>query len=475
MKNKKYNNLINGQLQGAAEYLSIFSPIDGSLIGETPSMSQKDIDGVMEAAKAAQPSWEKIPRKEKAKLLYKTADLLEQRVDEIAEIMMWEIAKSLKDAKNEIIRTADLLRYTADIGVESTGEIISGGSFDSTAENKHAFITRKAMGVVLAIAPFNYPVNLAASKIGPALMGGNAVVVKPASQGAISTLSLIKAFIDAGIPAGVVNSVTGKGSIIGDYIVTHSLVNFINFTGSNKVGEHIGKLAGIKPILCELGGKDAALVLPDADLDLSAKEIVAGAFSYSGQRCTAIKRVLVTSENADMLTNKLQKIVKELSVGMPQDNPTIVPVINNTAVEQTRSLYEDAIKKGATAILPLKIEKNLVYPTLLDNVTGDMDLAWVEPFSPILPIIRVQSVEEMIEVANASEYGLQSSVFSNDLQQAQKVSNALDVGTVQINNRTQRGPDNFPFLGIKKSGIGIQGIKYSIESMTQMKSIVVDM
>lgn len=466
--------MVNGVWENAEQQLNIYSPIDQTHIGSTPAMSQADINRVTTAAKAAQPKWAAIPLREKADLLYKTATLLEERVDQIAEIMMWEIAKGFNDAKTEIIRTAELLRYTADVGIEQKGEIIYGGSFDNKSENKKALVERVPLGVVLAIVPFNYPVNLAASKIGPALIAGNTVIVKPASQGAMSTLELVRAFVDAGVPAGVINSVTGRGSVIGDYITSHEAVDFINFTGSTEIGEHIGKISGMKPLLFELGGKDAALILDGNNLDHAAAEIVAGGFSYSAQRCTAIKRVLVLDAYADELAEKLTTLVRNLTVGMPQDNATIVPVIDERTVDNAKALYDDAMEKGATALLPFKNEKNLMHPVLLDNVTVDMDIAWIEPFAPILPIIRVSSIDEMVTIANNSEYGLQSSVFTTDFTLAKDVAKKLQVGTVHINQKTQRGPDNFPFLGVKKSGVGVQGIKYSIESMTRIKSLVMD-
>lgn len=474
MELKIYKNMVNGAWVTSTETLDIFSPIDHHHIGQTQAMSQTDIDVVLAGAKKAQLAWEKVPLREKAALLYKTADILEERADKIATVMMWEVAKGYNDAKTEVIRTAELLRYTADIGIEQQGEILYGGSFDQKSESKRALVERVPLGVVLAIAPFNYPVNLAASKIGPALIGGNTVVVKPASQGAMSTLELIRAFIDAGIPAGVVSSVTGRGSVIGDYVTAHPSVDFINFTGSTGVGEHIGTVSGMKPLLFELGGKDAALILDDSNLEHAANEIVAGAFSYSSQRCTAIKRVFVLKEHADALVQKLTALVSKLSVGLPQDNVTIVPVIDEPTVQNAKALYDDALEKGATALLPFKADKNLMHPVLLDDVTSAMDIAWIEPFAPILPIIRVDSIDEMVTLANQSEYGLQSSVFSKDLYLAQEIAKKLQVGTVHINNRTQRGPDNFPFLGVKKSGVGVQGIKYSIESMTRIRSIVID-
>jgi len=475
MKPKLYENIVNGSWSTTVDTLNIYSPLNASLIGMTPAMSRDDIDIVLDAAKQAQTAWQSVSLRDKADLLYATADILEARAESIAKIMVLEIAKTFNDAKTEVIRTAELLRYTADVGIEAQGEIVYGGSFDAKHETKRAFVERVPLGVVLAIAPFNYPINLAASKIGPALIGGNTVVVKPASQGAMSTLELVRAFVDAGVPAGVLNSVTGKGSVIGDYLTAHPLVDFINFTGSTAVGQHIGKIAGMKPVLFELGGKDPALVLDTQTLDHTADEIIAGAFSYSGQRCTAIKRVLVLDDIADELVAKLTDRVAQLSVGAPQDNANITPLINKETVDNAQKLYDDAVAKGATPQNEFNADGTLMSPILLDHVTKEMDVAWVEPFAPILPVLRVANVDEMVAIANASEYGLQAAIFSQDLQLAKGIAKQLEVGTVHMNQRTQRGPDNFPFLGVKQSGVGVQGVKYSIESMTRIKSVVIDL
>ena len=457
----KYKNLVNGEWKESNNEIETYSPIDNRLLGTVPAMSREEVDEAMKSARAALKAWKELAPVERAKYLYKAADLIEERKEEIAKVVAEEVCKEYKSALSEVVRTAELIRYTIEEGLRIAGEITNGGGFEAASKNKYSIIERE-------------PVNLSGSKIAPALIAGNTVVFKPATQGAMSGLELAKAFADAGIPAGVLNTVTGKGSVIGDYLIEHPEVNFINFTGSTEVGQRIGKLAGMKPILLELGGKDAAIVLEDADLEKAAKDIIGGAFSYSGQRCTAIKRVLVMESVADKLASLLQEGTKKLTVGLPFDNATITPLIDTKAADKVEELIKDASNKGAKALTEIKGEGNLIYPVLFDNVTLDMKLAWEEPFGPVLPIIRIKSVEEAIEICNKSEYGLQSAVFTKDFAKAFKIAKELEVGTVQINNKTQRGPDNFAFLGVKGSGAGVQGIKYSIESMTRVKSIVFD-
>ena len=470
----RYQNLVNGEWKSSEKEITIYSPINQEELGTVPAMSQAEVDEAMQAARAALPAWRALSAVERAAYLHKTAAILERDKEKIGTILAKEVAKGIKAAIGEVVRTADLIRYAAKEGLRITGQAMEGGGFEAASKNKLAVVRREPVGVVLAIAPFNYPVNLSGSKIAPALIAGNVVMFKPPTQGSISGLLLAKAFEEAGIPAGVFNTITGRGSEIGDYIIEHKEVNFINFTGSTPIGERIGRLAGMRPIMLELGGKDAALVLEDADLEHAAKQIVAGAFSYSGQRCTAIKRVIVLESVADTLVTLLQAEVAKLTVGDPFDNADITPVIDNASADFIWGLIEDAQEKGAQALTPIKREGNLLWPVLFDQVTKDMKVAWEEPFGPVLPIIRVANVEEAIAFANESEFGLQSSVFTNDFKKAFEIAEKLEVGTVHINNKTQRGPDNFPFLGVKGSGAGVQGIKYSIEAMTNVKSIVFD-
>ncbi|MFA1190031.1 NADP-dependent glyceraldehyde-3-phosphate dehydrogenase [Streptococcus pneumoniae] len=470
----RYQNLVNGKWKSSEQEITIYSPINQEELGTVPAMTQTEADEAMQAARAALPAWRALSAIERAAYLHKTATILERDKEKIGTILAKEVAKGIKAAIGEVVRTADLIRYAAEEGLRITGQAMEGGGFEAASKNKLAVVRREPVGIVLAIAPFNYPVNLSASKIAPALIAGNVVMLKPPTQGSISGLLLAKAFEEAGIPAGVFNTITGRGSEIGDYIIEHKEVNFINFTGSTPIGERIGRLAGMRPIMLELDGKDAALVLEDADLEHAAKQIVAGAFSYSGQRCTAIKRVIVLESVADKLATLLQEEVSKLTVGDPFDNADITPVIDNASADFIWGLIEDAQEKEAQALTPIKREGNLLWPVLFDQVTKDMKVAWEEPFGPVLPIIRVASVEEAIAFANESEFGLQSSVFTNDFKKAFEIAEKLEVGTVHINNKTQRGPDNFPFLGVKGSGAGVQGIKYSIEAMTNVKSIVFD-
>ncbi|GAA5350526.1 NADP-dependent glyceraldehyde-3-phosphate dehydrogenase [Streptococcus uberis] len=471
---KQYKNLVNGEWKLSENEIKIYAPATGEELGSVPAMSTEEVDYVYQSAKNAFQAWRELSYVERAAILHKAADILVRDAEKIGAILSKEVAKGHKAAVSEVVRTAEIINYAAEEGIRMEGEVLEGGSFEASSKKKIAIVRHEPVGLVLAISPFNYPINLAGSKIAPALIAGNVVALKPPTQGSISGLLLAEVFAEAGVPAGVFNTITGRGSVIGDYIVEHEAVNFINFTGSTPVGERIGQLAGMRPIMLELGGKDSAIVLEDADLALAAKNIVAGAFGYSGQRCTAVKRVLVMDSVADELEKHVCDLVNNLSVGMPEDNADITPLIDTKAADFVEGLITDANEKGAKALTEIKREGNLISPVVFDHVTTDMRLAWEEPFGPVLPFIRVNSLEEAIDISNASEYGLQASVFTNNFPQAFAIAEKLEVGTVHINNKTQRGTDNFPFLGAKKSGAGVQGVKYSIDAMTNLKSIVFD-
>lgn len=475
--NKVYRNLFDGKWieSESGGLIEIYSPVNNILMGKIQAMTKQEVNESIKNTKINLKIWAEMPIHERAEILYEAARILKKREEFMSDILVMEIAKDKKSALSEIQRSCDFINFTADVGKSMEGQAISGENFPGGSKNKLSYVSRVPLGTVLAISPFNYPINLSVSKIAPALIGGNAVLLKPPTQGAISALHLAEVFNKAGLPKGILNTVTGKGSNIGDYIVAHEDINFINFTGSTEVGNHISKIAGMVPMLLELGGKDAAIVLEDIDVDFAAKNIVSGAYSYSGQRCTAVKRIIVINSIADKLIEKLKPQIENLTIGDPREGADIVPLIDEKSADFVQFLIDEAVKKGAKVITGNKRKNNLIYPTLLDKVTANMKIAWEEPFGPVLPVIRVKNIEEAIDITNRSEYGLQASVFTNDINKAFYIANKLEVGTVQINNKTERGPDHFPFLGVKSSGMGTQGVKYSIEAMTRPKAIVVNL
>ncbi len=455
----------------------IHSPIGGEAVGELQVVTTKEIDQVIESASTAQQKWEATPLHERIKVMHLTADWIRHFEDYLVSLMIREIAKSQGEAKSEISRTADLIDYFANEAQSIKGEELDSDNFPGFDKGRIALIERVAYGVVLAIAPFNYPVNLSASKLAPALLMGNSVIFKPPTMGGISALHLVRIFQKAGLPEGVLSAVTGGGGHIGNYLVGHDKISLITFTGSSDTGVAIAHQAGMKTLVFECGGNNPALVMPDADMHLTAKEIVKGAFSYAGQRCTAIKYVLATQTVIDALLPQVQKQMEELvHMGDPRSPQTklVGPVISVSEAVKIEQAINEAIAEGARVVTGGKRNGAYIEPTVLTNVQPNWTICTCEVFGPILSFIPIQSIDESIRAVNASRFGLQASVFSKDEGSALVIAKKLNVGTVQINGSPQRGPDHFPFLGVKKSGLGVQGVKYSLESMSRLRPIVLN-
>ncbi len=455
----------------------VHSPIDQSVVGNIQVVTPAEIDAVMESAKLAQPLWEAVPLYQRVKIMHLASDWIRHFADYLIALLMREIGKTTDEAKGEIMRTADLTDYFADEAQSIRGETMESDNFPGFEKGKIALVERVAYGVVVAIAPFNYPVNLSASKIVPALLMGNSVVFKPPTQGGISGLHLTRIFQKAGVPAGVLSCVTGGGGEIGDYLVSHPKADLITFTGSSDTGAAIAQKGGMKPLVFECGGNNPAVVFPDADMSLTVREIIKGGFSYAGQRCTAIKYVLATQGVLDQLVPELTKQMAEsVHMGDPRSPETklVGPVISQQAAEHIEEVIGEAVKEGAMLVAGGKRNAAYIEPTILTNVKPTMKIVATEVFGPVISFIAVKSMDEAATIINQSRFGLQASVFTKDEGTGIAFARQLNVGTVQINGSPQRGPDHFPFLGVKHSGIGVQGVRYSLESMSRLKPIVLN-
>ena len=455
----------------------VISPIDGAVVGTLPIVTTAEIDAVMAAAAGAQASWEATPLNKRVVIMHLAADWIRHYADYLITLMCREIGKSQDEAKGEIVRTADLIDYFADEAQSIQGNTLDSDNFPGFEKGRIALIDRVAYGTVLAIAPFNYPVNLSASKIAPALLMGNSVVVKPPTQGGISATHLVRIFEKAGVPPGVITTVTGTGTVIGDYLVSHKGVSMVAFTGSSDTGWAIAGKIGMKPLLFECGGNNPVVVMPDADLNTAAKEIIKGAFAYSGQRCTGIKYVLTTPAIRKQLVELVIKTMPEMvKAGDPRSPETklVGPVISEEAAIHVEQVISDSVKNGATLVCGGKRDKTLIEPTVLTDVIPSMPVIAKETFGPVVSFVDIQSFDEAVAIINASTYGLQASVFTKDEGSGLVFAKKLNVGTVQVNGSPQRGPDHFPFLGVKRSGVGVQGVRYSLEAVSRIHSIVLN-
>jgi glyceraldehyde-3-phosphate dehydrogenase [NAD(P)+] len=347
------------------------------------------------------------------------------------------------------------------------------GDWSHDAVGKMALVIREPIGIAAVISPFNYPLFIASTKIIPALLAGNSVVVKPSSFNPISALLFVRVLEASGIPEGCLNIVTGKGEEVGDALVRHERVGMINFTGSTPIGKGIAQMAGMKKLHLELGGKGYALVLEDADLDLAAEKCVFGSFKFSGQRCDAISAVLAVESIADDLCDKIVREADRWKFGDPRDGSVMAgPVINSAAAMRIHGMVTDAIEKGARLLLGGKFQGSYYEPTVLDHVPISSVISQEETFGPVVAILRPKDEDEALRIARQSKYGLESCVFSRDFYRIWRIAKRLECGEVTVNDYPSHGVGYFPFGGIKDSGIGREGIGYSIDEMTNLKTIV---
>lgn len=470
-----YNLFINGKWVKPGKDQEVISPITQKICGYVPAANSDECKQAVDAAVNAKKTMAGLEAVERAELLEKLGEAMMNKTDELAEIIMHESGKPITLAEHEVIRTAQTLDYAAEEAKRIEGELLKSDAYPDMPE-KLCLVVRQPLGVVLAIAPFNYPLNLAVAKIAPAIASGNTVVCKPASDDPMSVFEFGKLCEEIGMPAGSINIVSGVGSEVGECLVNSPDVDMVSFTGSTEIGKHIADKARFKKLHLEMGGKSPSVVLRDADIDLAVKQSVKGAIKFSGQRCDAVSRIIVEEEIADAFAEKAVEEVKSWKVGEPEEKDTqLGPLINERAVNHVEALVEDAKEKGADLLLGGKRLAGWYYaPTVLDNVNEDMRIAHEEIFGPVVVIMRVPDYETAIALANDSKYALHASIFTQDVNKAIDGGLRIEAGGVQVNGAPSRGPDNFPFGGDKESGIGREGIKYTIDEMTKVHSVVLN-
>jgi len=452
-------------------YFELHTPIDGSLLGYIPKAGVEDVEKAVGVARREQRKIRDLAAIERIEVFRQAAQVLEERMGDFVTALVHEAGKPRRDAEGEVSATALRLKLTMEEVKKISGEYIPGDWSDDT-RGKIAVVIREPVGVVAAISPFNYPLFIQAAKVIPALLAGNSVVLKPASSTPLSALMFARILQESGIPNGCLNVITGPGSI-GMKLVEHPHVSLVSFTGSTMAGKEISRAAEVKRLHLELGGKAVAIVLSDADIGLAARKCVEGAFRNAGQRCDAVSLALVEEGVADLFVEKVLEEAGKWTVGDPRgDDVKMGPLINSSQVERVHRLVVDAVEKGAKLLTGGRFEGNYYQPTVLDYVPREAEIMWEEIFGPVLPIARVRDVGEALEIASAQRYGLDSCVFTNNFYRMWSVAKRLQVGSVTVNDMPRHGVGYFPFGGVKESGIGREGIGYSIDEMTVLKTIV---
>ena len=462
--------LIGGKHISSDDLAEVKNPYNGEVIDTVPIAHRKIADLAITEANNAKASLQEMSAFKVSNKLLNAVKKLEERREEFAKSLTFEVGKPINESLVEVDRSIETLRLSAEEAKRIYGESVP---LDAGLNGKgfFAFTQRLPVGVVAAITPFNYPLNLTIHKIAPAIACKNTVIVKPPTEAPLTVMKFCE-LLNEEFPDGVVNVVTGYGSEVGDYLVCSADVNKISFTGSVTTGLMISQKAGMKKVTLELGGNDPVIILKDADIDKAVKGIINGAFLNAGQVCMGVKRLIVEEDIADELAAKLVSETEKLVMGNPLDTETTLgTLISEKAAIQVEETVNNAVKDGAQILIGGVRDGAFYRATVIDRVTRDMDLVVRETFGPVAPIIRVNDLDEAIDVANDTEYGLQAGVFTSDYSSAMRCAQEIEAGTVFVNKQSTFRTDNMPFGGFKNSGVGKEGIKYAVEEMTKTKLI----
>ncbi|GLC89199.1 aldehyde dehydrogenase family protein [Lysinibacillus piscis] len=463
---------IDGKWQWTEETVAIYAPYSKEQIAELAVATETDVERAIASAQKAAVQMAALTAYERATILAQLADLFAEHRERAARIIALECAKPLKYAYVEIDRTIETYKFAAEEAKRLTGEMIPMDASKSGA-GRLAYTMREPLGVIAAITPFNFPQNLVAHKVGPALAAGNTIVLKPATQTALSALFLAELLAQTALPAGAFQVVTGQGKVVGDVFLAHPAVKMITFTGSPAVGLSLRNRAGLKKVTLELGSNSGVIIDEGVALDTIMERIVMGAFSNQGQVCISLQRIYVKEALFTDFIEQLQAKVAQLQLGDPLDVATdVTAMIAESEQQRALTWIEEAIAEGAQLITGGRMENGMLLPTVLTGVSAHSRVACEEIFAPVVIVNAVSTIEEAIIAMNDSHYGLQAGIFTPSIQTAFAATKQLQVGGVMINDIPTYRVDHMPYGGVKDSGTGREGVKYAMEEMTEMKLVV---
>jgi acyl-CoA reductase-like NAD-dependent aldehyde dehydrogenase len=469
----EYKLFIDGQWTGGGPLLEVKNKYNGQTVGALPTARREDLDAALDAAERAESVMADMPAHKRADILLKTAALLRERSEDLARTIAAEAGKALKFARAEVDRAQSTFTIAAEEAKRLHGETFPLDAVPS-GEGYFGFWTRRPVGVIAAISPFNFPLNLVAHKVAPAIASGNTIVLKPASSTPLSALMLCQILQDAGLPAGAINLVVGSGGTVGEWLVTDPRVDKITFTGSPDVGRHILSVAGIKKVTLELGNTSPVVVAPDADLDFVARRCALGAFYNSGQVCISVQRIYSQKQVYEPFTEKFVQATQKLVVGDPLDERVDVgPMIDAKEVERIESWVNEAQAAGASALTGARREGTVYYPTILTGVDAEMKVVAEEAFAPVASVISSDDFESALLQANDTKFGLQVGVFTKDVERVFKAVRRLNFGGVIINDTPNFRADHMPYGGNRQSGLGREGVKFAMEEMTNIQMVAI--
>ena len=469
----EYKLLIDGQWVGGGAQLEVKNKYNGEVVGVLPTARKEDLDTALAAAECAEDVMADMPAHKRASILLRTAELMRERADDLAKTIAAEAGKALKFARAEVDRAASVFTIAAEETKRIHGETIPLDAVPS-GEGYFGYWTRRPVGVIAAISPFNFPLNLVAHKVAPALAAGNTLVLKPATTTPLAAVKLCQILQEAGLPAGAINLVVGSGGTVGEWLITDERVDKITFTGSPEIGRHILAVAGIKKVTLELGNNSPVVVAPDADLDFVAKRCALGAFYNSGQVCISVQRIYSQKQVFEPFSEKFVKATEAMVVGDPLDERVDVgPMIDSKEVDRIENWVKEAQGSGASVLTGGRREGSVYYPTVLSNVDADMKVVAEETFGPVASVISSDDFESALQQANDSKFGLQVGVFTNDVNRVFKAVRKLNFGGVIVNDTPNFRADHMPYGGNRQSGLGREGVKFAMEDMTNIQLVAI--
>lgn len=471
---RQYEFIVGGKKRKSDQIREVRFPYDGEVIAEIYQAGDGDLEDAVASAVEGFAVTRKLPSHTRSRILYNLLDQMEKRSEELVETLVMEGGKTQNVARGEVGRAKETIRVAAEEAKRIDGEIIPI-DWTEAGEGRMGLVRRFPLGPILGIAPFNYPLNLACHKLAPAIAAGNSFILKPASATPISGLLLGEMVLEAGFPPEAFSVVTCPGSKA-EKLVTDLRIAYFTFTGSSEVGWHLKSIAGRKRVGLELGGNAAAIVHEDANIDYAVGRIAVGGFTNAGQNCISVQRVLLHRPIFNETKEKLLDRISRLKVGDPRDPEVEVgPMIDEGAAADALGMVQEAVEQGAEILLGGTCEGTMFQPTVLGNTQPGMRVNREEIFAPVITVTPYDDFEEVLALANDTDYGLQSGLFTQNMNRIMHAFEKIEVGGLQVNDVSTFRVDQMPYGGVKGSGLGREGPRYAIEEMTEMKLMVLNM
>lgn len=463
---------IGGEWTDRDDKISVINPFNNSIVDTVPSATTDDVELAINSAVSGAKDIATLSGYERYQILRKAADLLEERTEDFARTITLEEGKVISEGRLEVSRAVQTMTLSAEESKRIHGEMVPLDGAPGWS-GQLGFTLRVPCGVVAAISPFNFPLNLVCHKVGPALAAGNSVIIKPATDTPLSALKLTEILLEAGVPTGAIQCITGSGSSIGDPLVADSRVRKVTFTGSRDIGERICKTAGLKKVTMELGSNAPLIVMPDADIDKVVKATVSSGFSNAGQVCISAQRIITHEKVYGDYLDALSSEVELINTGDPLDESVKMgPMVRSQDAERVNGWIKEAVNAGARTVVGGEYSGAVHQATVVADVNPDMRISCEELFGPAVAVTRSAGIDEAIKMANDSNYGLSAGIFTQDIDWAMKFAREVESGNLMINSGPQYRADLMPYGGLKESGMGKEGPRYAVEEMTELKMVV---